>query len=71
MMMPAMNLLRRFVFTRDLPVMVLLTLSIGIFGFNFRNPRSLGVITRPCGIIYLLAFLAYLILLVRQEAFTA
>ena len=51
--------------------MVLLTLSIGIFGFNFRNPRSLGVITRPCGIIYLLAFLAYLILLVRQEAFTA
>ena len=59
------------VFTRDLPVMVLLTLSIGIFGVNFRNPRARGVITRPCGIIWLLAFLAYLILLVRQEAFTA
>ena len=58
------------VFTRDLPVMILLTLSIGIFGFNRRNPRSPGTISRPCGIIWLLAFLAYLILLVRQEAFT-
>ena len=59
------------VFTRDLPVMVLLTLSIGIFGFNIRNPRSSGIISRPCGIIWLAAFLAYLILLVRQEAFMA
>ena len=57
------------VFTRDLPVMVLLTLSIGIFGFNIRNPRSSGTISRPCGIIWLAAFLVYLILLVRQEAF--
>ena len=59
------------VFTRDLPVMVLLTLSIGILGFNLRNPRSSGTISRPCGIIWLAAFLAYLILLIRQEAFTA
>ena len=72
------------VFTRDLPVMVLLTLSIGIFGFNirnprssgtisrpFRNPRSSGTISRPCGIIWLVAFLVYLILLVRQEVFIA
>ena len=56
------------VFTRDLPVMVLLTLSIGIFGFNIRNPRSSGTISRPCGIIWLAAFLVYLILLVGQEA---
>ena len=59
------------VFTRDLPVMVLLTLSIGIFGFNLRNPRSSGTISRPCGIIWLAAFLAYLVLLIRQEAFMA
>ena len=58
------------VFTRDLPVMVLLTLSIGILGFNRRNPRSSGTITRLCGIIWLAAFLAYLFLLFRQEAFT-
>ena len=56
------------VFTRDLPVMVLLTLSIGILGFNRRNPRSSGTITRLCGIIWLAAFLAYLSLLIRQEA---
>ena len=47
------------------------TLSIGIFGFNIRNPRSSGTISRPCGIIWLAAFLVYLILLVRQEAFMA
>ena len=41
------------VFKRDLPVMVLLTLSIGIFGFNLRNPRLRGTIPRPCGIIWL------------------
>ncbi len=41
------------VFTRDLPVMVLLTLPIGIFGFNLRNPRLRGTIPRPCGIIWL------------------
>ena len=44
------------VLTRDLPVMVLLTLSIGIFGFNFRNPRSAGAVTRICGIVWLAAF---------------
>ena len=44
------------VFTRDLPVMVLLTISIGIFGFNFRNPRSAGAVTRICGIVWLAAF---------------
>ena len=58
------------VFTRDLPVMVLLTLSIGIFGFSFRRPRYTSIITRLCGIIWLAAFLAYLFLLFRQEAFT-
>ena len=59
------------VFTRDLPVMVLLTLSIGIFGFSFRNPRSAGAITRICGIIWLAGFIAYLIILIRQETFAA
>jgi cation:H+ antiporter len=59
------------VFTRDLPVMVLLTLSVGIFGFSFRHPRSPGTITRPFGIIWLAGFLVYLILLIWQEAFAA
>ena len=59
------------VFTRDLPVMVILTLSIGIFGFSFRRPRSPGTITRICGIIWLAGFLVYLAVLILQEAFTA
>ena len=59
------------VFTRDLPVMVFLTLSIGVFGFNFRSPRSSGIITRPFGIVWLAGFIVYLIILIRQEAFTA
>ena len=57
------------VFTRDLPVMVVLTLSIGVFGLNLRNPRSQGTITRSCGILWLVAFLGYLIVLMCQEAF--
>ena len=56
-----------FVFVRDLPVMVLLTLSIGIFGVDFKNPRSPGTITRPCGIAYLAAFIVYLAVLFWQE----
>jgi len=39
--------------------------------FVLRNPRSSGTISRPCGIIWLAAFLAYLVLLIRQEAFMA
>jgi len=52
------------VFTRDLPVIVLLTFPSWIFGFGFRHPRSPGIITHICGIIWLTAFIAYLILLV-------
>ena len=55
----------------ELQEMVLLTLSVGIFGFSFRHPRSPGTITRPFGIIWLAGFLVYLILLIRQEAFAA
>ena len=57
------------VFTRDLPVMVLLTLSIAAFGFNFMAPRVNGAMTRPCGILYLIVFIGYLLLLVWQEGY--
>lgn len=57
------------VLMRDLPAMAILTLSIGLFGCNFRNPRSRGALTRTCGIIWLAAFACYLAVVVRQEAF--
>lgn len=52
---------------RDLPVMVLLSLSIGIFGVNYRKPTAGGRISRWEGAVWLLAFLVYAILLVMQE----
>lgn len=57
------------VLARDLPAMVLFTLSIAVFGANWRKPLSPGVIPRTAGIVWLLAFSAYLALLVRQESF--
>ena len=59
------------IFTRDLPIMVLLTLSIAVFGLNFRKPLSQGTIPRCCGGVWVCAFLAYLFLLIRQEALPA
>ncbi len=59
------------VFVRDLPVMAFLSLSIGLFGCNFRSWRSNGTLTRACGIIWIAAFAGYLIIVVRQEAFAA
>ena len=55
------------VFTRDFPVMVLLTISIAVFGVNFRKPRSQGTISRVCGIVWLVVLAGYLSLLARQE----
>ena len=52
---------------RDLPVMVLLSLSIGIFGVNYRKPTADGRISRREGAVWLLAFWVYAILLVMQE----
>ena len=52
---------------RDLPVMVLLSLSIGIFGVNYRKPAADGRISRCEGSVWLLVFLVYAILLIMQE----
>ena len=59
------------IFTRDLPIMVLLSLSIAIFGLNFRKPLSQGTIPRICGGVWVCAFVAYLFLLIRHEALSA
>ena len=56
-----------YIFSRDLPAMAVLTLSIAAFGLNFRNPRTAGRLTRKCGVFYIAAFLAYIALLLRQE----
>ena len=55
------------VFHRDFPVMVLLSLTIGLFGVNYKNPSAAGRITRLEGAVWLLVFLCYMTLLIEQE----
>ena len=55
------------ILTRDLGVMVALSLSIGIFGLNLRRPREDGRITRLEAGIWVVSFIAYLLVTVIQE----
>lgn len=57
-----------FVLTRDLPTMIAFSLSISIFGLNFRKPRENGSITRPEGLFWILAFVAYTVFVIYQES---
>ena len=56
-----------YILSRDLPLMFGLSLSIAIFGLNFRNVRKDGLISRWKGAIWLLVLLAYLALMIFQE----
>ena len=55
-----------YVLSRDLWVMVILSLTIGLFGCSFSR-RKVGVIGRTKGIVWILIFLAYFVLLFIQE----
>ena len=48
-------------------VIVLLALSIGLFGVNYRKSAADGRISLCEGIVWLFAFLVYAILLIIQE----
>ena len=56
-----------YILSRDLPLMFGLSLSLAIFGLNFRNVRKDGLISRWKGAIWLLVLLAYLALMICQE----
>lgn len=47
------------ILSRDLPVMAALSLSILLFSFNFRSPRSDGRIGRTKGLLWLAVFAVY------------
>ena len=55
------------VLSRDLPIMVFLSLSIGFFGINYRKPSADGRITRFEGAAWLLVFVGYATLVMMQE----
>ncbi len=59
-----------YIITRDLPLMILLSLSIGIFGFNRRNPRENGKVTRGEAVFWILCYLAYAWIMLVQEGRT-
>lgn len=61
------NITSAGVFARDLPVMVLLSLSIAVFAFNGKSLKSHSQIAKWKGVLWVFCFLAYLALLVCQE----
>lgn len=57
----------RYILTRDLPLMIALSLSILLFGANWRRPRENGRVTRFEGVVWLVVFIAYMVVMVGQE----
>jgi len=56
-----------YVLSRDLPIMTAMSLSILVFGANWRHPKWPGAIRRREAIIWLLSFAAYTVLMFYQE----
>ena len=56
-----------YVLTRDLPVLMGLSLSILVFGLNWRHWRWPGVIRRREAVVWSLSFVAYTALMLYQE----
>jgi cation:H+ antiporter len=57
----------RYIAVRDLPTMMALTLSIAFFGINLRNFNRPGEISRGKGLLWLIAFAVYLIVMIMHE----
>ena len=56
-----------YVITRDLPVMMVFSLSLALFGLNYRHVRAAGRISRLKGGVWLVAFIVYLVVMILQE----
>ena len=56
-----------YILTRDLPTLVLFSVSIAIFGLNLKDIRQPGRIGRTKGIIWLAMFAVYLGVMLWQE----
>ena len=56
-----------YVLGRDIPFMAVLSFSILVFGLNWRNWRTPGVVTRWKGALWILSFAAYTALAMLQE----
>ncbi len=56
-----------WIMRRDLPAILLLTLSLAAFGVNWRNREKSGLIFRWQGVIWLLAYAVYLGITLKLE----
>ena len=56
-----------YILTRDVPLMIALSLSIMFFGMNWKHPRWPGVIQRKEALAWLLSFAAYTAFMIWQE----
>ena len=56
-----------YLLTRDLPMMLLVSVLIAVFGFNCRAPREPKSVGRAAGAFWLLLFAAYMGLMLWQE----
>ena len=56
-----------YLLTRDLPTLVLLSLSLGVFGINYKAWRQPGRIGRVKGLLWLVAFAVYFGVMLWQE----
>lgn len=56
-----------YILSRDLPLMIGLSLSITLFGINWKHPKWPGVLTRKKAALWLAVFVGYTLLMLWQE----
>lgn len=57
-----------YIVVRDIPMMTAMTVLMLLFGFNWRSPGESGRIGRCAGALWILSFVAYVVVMVIQEA---
>ena len=57
----------RYILTRDIPLMIALSLSIMFFGMNWKHPSWPGAIQRKEALAWLLSFAVYTVFMIWQE----
>ena len=55
------------ILARDFPAMLILTIAIGLFGFNLKKPSAGGKIGRIAGLSLILSYVIYCVILLGQE----
>lgn len=59
-----------YVLWRDIPVLIAISVTVFLFGINWRKPRQQGTITALEGFIWVVLWLAYTGVMIYQEVYT-